>query len=289
MNVAGNARCHHPKRPLSHRIGRAVIYLLLAAGMLVCLFPLAWMLCTALKDYKETLIIPQSFLPKAWKWSNFPEALRAFPFWKYLRNTLFLVVAETVGGVFANTLTGYAFSRLRWPGREFFFKIMLATMMLPGVVTMVPTYILYHKFGWFNTYWPFIIPPLTAPGASAFLMRQFLRTIPMDMTESARIDGAGEFRIYWQITMPLCVPIIVTMAVMSFGMVWNDYLGPLLYLNSDDMYTLNYGLALFRGKDNTDWPHLMAASLVVAAPTVLLFFFAQSAFVEGITLTGVKG
>ncbi len=282
------ARNHFRRTPMQ-LIGRGLTYFILVFGMVLFTFPLLWMLFTALKDYSETLVIPQTILPQAWKWSNFPEAMKAFPFWTYLRNTLFLVVVETAGGVLSNTVVGYAFSRLRWPGREFFFKVMLATMMLPGVVTMVPTFIMYHKFGWFNTYLPFIVPVFTAPGASAFLMRQFYRTLPMDMTESARIDGAGEFRIYWQITLPLCIPIIMTMVVVSFGMVWNDYLGPLLYINNDSLYTITYGLVEFKGKDSTDFPHLMAASLIISIPTILMFFFSQSAFINSITLTGVKG
>lgn len=289
MNDAAARTQKRKKQSTSYYIGRGLTYTILTIGGVLFAFPLVWMLMTALKGYEETLMIPQTFLPKAWKWNNFVEALQAFPFWLYLRNTLFLVVVETAGGVLANTIVGYAFSRLRWPGREFFFKLMLATMMLPGAVTMIPKYIQFKQFGWLNTYLPFIIPPLTAPGASAFLMRQFYRTLPMDMTESARIDGAGEFRIYWQITLPLCVPIVVTMIVTSFSMVWNDYLGPLLYLNDDTKYTINYGLAVFRGKDNTDWPHLMAASILVALPSILAFFFSQSAFIEGITITGVKG
>lgn len=289
MNSVVGKRRYQGKRPLLYGLGRLLIYLTLMFGMVLYVFPLLWMLFTALKDYKETLVIPQTVLPKAWRWSNFPESISAFPFWTYLKNTLFLVVCECTGNIFATTLIGYSFSRLRWPGREVMFKIMLATMMLPGVVTMVPTFIMYRNIGWFNTYLPFLIPPLCGAAGSIFLMRQFYRTIPMDMTESARIDGAGEFRIYWQITLPLCVPICVTTLLFGFMTVWNDYLGPLLYLNDDSKYTISYGLAVFRGKDNTDWPHLMAASLIVASPTIVLFFFSQRYFIEGITLTGIKG
>ncbi len=277
-----------PQSP-AYYAGRLLIYALLLLGIVMYAFPLVWMIFTALKDNTEIMRMPPSLLPEAWKWSNFPNALKEFPFFLYLRNTLFIVAFQMLGNVSSAAIVGYSFARLRWPGRDIWFVVLLSTMMLPGVVTMVPTFIMFKNFGWMNTYLPFIVPTFCGSAFNIFLMRQFFRGIPMDLSESARLDGAGEFITFARIILPLCKPALATIAIFSFMGCWNDYMGPLLYLNDASKFTITYGLRSFQLEHDTDWPYLMAAATIISLPTVMLFFFCQRYFIEGITLTGMKG
>ncbi len=279
---------HFRKKP-SYYVGRVVIYAIILFGIVLYTFPLIWMLSTALKEPTEIMKTPPTLIPEAWKWSNFRDALEAFPFFLYLRNTLFVVALNLMGSVCSSALVGYSFARLRWPGRDVWFIVLIATMMLPGAVTMVPSFIMYRNFGWMNTYLPLIVPAFCGSAFNVFLMRQFFRTIPMDLSESAKIDGCNEFRIFAQIVLPLCKPALATIAVFGFMGVWNDYMGPLLYLNDSSKYTITYGLRTFQMNHDTDWNLLMAAALIISLPTIIIFFFCQRYFIEGITMTGMKG
>ncbi len=270
-------------------VWKIAVYTILIIGALLFLFPVLWMLSTALKDPQEVMSMPPVMIPKAWRWSNFVDALNAFPFLRYLANTLFIVVVNSFGALFSASLVGYAFGRLKWPGRDIWFMILIGTMMLPGIVTMIPTFIMFRNLGWINTYLPLLVPTFCGSAFNIFLMRQFFRTIPMDLSESAKIDGCSEIRIFGQIILPLCKPALLTIAINTFMGAWNDYMGPLLYLNDTDKYTITYGLRAFQMQYDTDWNLLMAASLVITLPTLILFFTCQKYFVEGITLTGIKG
>ena len=277
------------RRAPSYYVGRIAIYFALLFGIVLYAFPLLWMVCTALKDNTEIMRMPPTILPEAWNWNNFPDALSEFPFFLYLRNTLTIVSIQMVGNVMSASLVGYSFARLRWPGRDVWFIVLIATMMLPGAVTMIPTFIMYKNFGWMNTDLPFTVPTFCGGAFNIFLLRQFFRSIPMDLSESAKLDGCPELGIFLRIILPLCKPALATIAIFGFMGCWNDYMGPLLYLNDETKFTLTYGLRTFQMEHDTDWPHLMAAATIISIPTILIFFLCQRYFIEGITLTGMKG
>lgn len=276
-------------RGVRHTIGRAIIYIVLIAGACLYAFPFVWMLSTSLKAPTDIMVNPPRWIPEVIQWQNYPDALLYFPFLRYLANTLFIVVTTMTGAVTSASLVGYSFARLRWPGRDIWFGVLIATMMLPGAVTMIPQFILYKNFNWINTYLPLIVPSFAGGAFNIFLLRQFFRTIPMDLSESAKIDGCSEFRIFFQIVMPLCSPALATIAIFTFMGSWNDFMGPLLYINDKMAYTLTYGLRTFQMQYDAKWNLLMAASIVVALPTLIVFFSCQKYFIEGITLTGMKG
>lgn len=269
-------------------LGKTLIVTVLLLGAALFLFPFLWMVSTSLKTPQEIIAIPPVWIPENPQWQNYAVALSYFPFVRYLFNTLYLVSMNMLGTVLSSALVGYAFARLRWPGRDIWFKVLLATMMLPATVTMVPQFILFKNFGWLNTYLPLIVPAFAGSATNIFLLRQFFRTIPGSLSECARLDGAGELRIFWQIILPLCKPALATVAIFSFMFTWNDFMGPLLYINDKMRYTLSYGLRTFQIQSDSKWHLTMAASVVVALPSLALFFSCQRYFIEGITLTGLK-
>lgn len=221
---------------------------------------------------------------------NYRKAWTAKPFTRYALNTLFITLCCILGQVLSASLVGYAFARLEWPGRSLLFFVMLATMMLPQEVTMIPTYLIFRRLGWIDTFLPLIVPSFLGGGAFfIFLFRQFFLTLPRELDEAARVDGCSSLQIYWSVLMPLCKPIIATIAVFSFVAHWNDFQSPLIYLSSSEKFTLALGLQFFRGTYDTDMHLLMAASTLVLLPVILVFFFAQKQFVKSIVLTGMKG
>ena len=226
-------------------------------------------------------------------WENFKNALTqpGMPFILFLRNTLVIVVLTVLGATLSAALCAYGFARLRFRGRQPLFILLLATMMIPGQVTMIPVYILFKELHWINTYLPLIVPAWFGGGAfSIFLLRQFFQSIPFEMEESARIDGCGPLSTWWRIILPLSIPALATIAIFTFMGAWNDFMGPLIYINDTDKFTLALGLNLFKGQYGTDTPHLMmAATLVVLMPVLILFFVAQKQFIQGIVVSGVKG
>lgn len=278
----------HTARKLSSVLGNTAITIVLIAGAIIFVFPFLWMLSTSLKTPQEIVATPTVWIPAVPQWKNYAEALSYFPFVRYLMNTLFLVTMNVLGTLFSSALVGYAFARLRWPGREVWFKILLATMMLPSTVTMVPQFILFKNFGWLNTYLPLIVPAFTGSATNIFLLRQFFRTIPTSLSECAKLDGCSEFRIFAQVVLPLCTSALATVAIFSFMFTWNDFMGPLLYINDKMSYTLSYGLRTFQIQSDSKWHLTMAASVVVAIPSLVLFFCCQKYFIEGIALTGMK-
>ncbi|HZO89479.1 MAG TPA: carbohydrate ABC transporter permease [Chthonomonadaceae bacterium] len=221
---------------------------------------------------------------------NYRAAWTAAPFTQFLMNTLIITGLGILGQVLSASLVAFGFARLRWPGRNLLFLVVLATMMLPGEVTMIPTYLIFRRLGWIDTFLPLIVPSFLGGGAfSIFLFRQFFMTLPRELDEAARVDGCSSFAIYWHILMPLCKPILATLAVFSFVANWNDFLTPLIYLNSADKFTLAVGLRFFQGVYNTEMQLLMAASTLVLLPVLLVFFLGQRYFVKSIVLTGIKG
>lgn len=224
------------------------------------------------------------------RWGNYREAWTAKPFARYTLNTLIITLSCIVGQVLSASLVAFGFSRLRFPGRGPLFLVVLATMMLPSQVTMIPQFLIYRSFGWIDTFLPLIVPSFLGGGAFfIFLFRQFFMTLPRELDESARLDGASSLRVYASVLMPLCRPIIATIAVFSFIGHWNEFMGPLIYLNSEEKMTLALGLRTFQGAYTTYLHLLMAAATVALLPVIVIFFFAQKQFVRSIVLSGVKG
>ena len=275
-------------RPIALR--KALIYGALLAVSAALLLPFAWMVSTSLKGNEAIFAIPPEWIPETLRWENYAEVFERMPFLLYLRNTAVITVLCIIGTVFSSALVAYSFACLRWPGRDALFLFVIATMMLPLQVIMVPLFVLFKELGWLNTYKPLVVPAFLGGGAfNIFLMRQFFLGIPRDLLDAARIDGASELRIFWRIVLPLARPALVTVALLTFMMAWNDFLGPLIYLSDQAKNTLALGLALFTGQHQTDWGVLMAASILMMVPVVLLFFFFQRYFIKGLTMTGMKG
>lgn len=264
-------------------------HLILIVGSLFFVAPLIFMLSTSLKASRQIAIFPPELIPNPFIWGNYTDVFIYAPMHQYLFNTLFLTLPAIFGATITSALAAYAFARLRAPGKNFIFFMLLSTMMLPSVVTMIPTYIVFAKIGWVGTFKPLMVPALMGNAFYIFLMRQFFTTIPRDLEDAALVDGCSRLRIFWSLILPLAKPIIATVTVLAFMSSWNDYMGPLIYLQERSQYTLSLGLQVFVTSHKTEYGLLMAASSMMVAPIILLFFFAQKQFVQGITLTGMKG
>lgn len=272
-------------------INKTVVFIILAVAAVAFLLPLVWMISTSLKPKDQIFTYPLVWLPDPPQWLNYGKALNnpSFKFLLFLQNSLYYAISSTIGVVISCALVAYAFARLRWWGRDFWFVITLSTMMIPYPVTLIPLFLIFKEMGWVGTFKPLIIPNFLGAPFFIFLLRQFFLTIPMDLSDAARIDGANDWSIFWRVILPLTRPALITVALFTFLNTWNDFLGPLIFLNDGEKYTLAVGLAAFRGQYRTQWDLMMAASTVVTAPVVVLFFFAQRRFIQGITLTGMKG
>jgi multiple sugar transport system permease protein len=265
-------------------------YILLIVGGLVMLVPFFWLLSSSLKDPTKIYILPPQWIPDPVRWDNYYRAVTAIPFWHYIMNTLTITLSAVVGTVISSSMAGFAFARLRWPGRDLFFMMVLSTLMLPAVVTMIPTYVLYKYLNWLDTFLPLIVPYWFGGGAfNIFLMRQFMLTIPRELDDAARVDGATAFFIYAKILVPLSIPALAIIAIFGFMYHWNDFMGPLIYLTNPDLRTLSLGLNYFKDMYSIRTELLMAASTVMILPIIVLFLIAQRYFVQGIALTGIKG
>ena len=241
---------------------------------------------------RDLLVKPEALHPVRrlfFRWENYPRALRTFPFLLYTRNTLFIAISVVIGTLLSASIVAYGFSRVQWPGRDVVFVLVLATMMLPDQALVLPRFIMFRHMGWIGTFKPLIVPAFFSTAFDVFLLRQFFRTIPGELSDAARIDGCSELGILWRIIVPLSKPALATVALLTFIWAWLDFMGPLVYLNDENMYTLALGLAAFLGRHGADWSGLMAAGTVVVAPIIVIFFFAQRTFIRGIALTGMKG
>lgn len=267
----------------------AALYAVLLTVAASMLLPFVWMVSTSLKRRDEVFRFPPEFIPSQPQWGNYPHVLTmpAAPFFLFFGNTLFVTLAVVAGQVFFCSLAAYAFARLRFVGRHALFLAFLATMMIPGQVTMIPTFSLVAKLGWINTYWALIVPGLSS-AFGIFLLRQFFMTLPKDLEDAARVDGAGEWQVYRRIILPLSKPALMTLAVFTFMGTWTDFLWPLLMTNSLAMRTLEVGLAVFKTSFETDYPKQMTASVLVMLPVLLVYIFTQRYFTRGIALTGIK-
>jgi len=278
-------------RSFGTTIQRLVIYAILIAASIAFLFPLVWMLSTSLKIKSQVMAMPPKLIPDPIRWANYPDALNSpnFPFLILLKNTLTYTLLSTTGVLLSCPLAAYAFSRLRWPGRDLVFLATLATMMIPGTVTLIPTFIIFRSLGWTGSYLPLIVPAFFGGAFYIFLLRQFFMSIPMELSEAAVVDGASHFTIMTRIVLPLAKAAIATVALFEFLACWNDFMGPLIYVTNEKLYTLSLGLYAFRERWELRYDLMMAAGLVVTGPILILFFFTQRTFIEGITLTGIKG
>lgn len=275
---------------LGQRLAAHLVLLLLCVPALL---PLAWMVSTSLKPdtqifAKSGTLTLASLLPHPAQWSNYPTALKAVPFALYLDNTLMLCAFTVTGAVFSSALVAYGFGRLQFRGKQVLFLLMISTIALPAQVTMVPVFALFRWLHWYGTYLPLIVPAFCGAPFYIFLLTQFFRKLPDELSEAARLDGASEWRIFWQIMLPLSRPALATCALFQFLGTWNDFLGPLLYINDPKRYTLAYGLQQLLSTHGGEWASLMADSTIFIVPIVILFFFTQKTFVNGIATTGSK-
>ncbi len=285
--------------PITRRRGRTkrlltglVTYVLLTGLALVAIVPFLWMVATSLKTVQEAGTYPPTLLPAIPQWQDYPNVFNAVPLLTFLRNTLFYSAMVTLGQLLFCSTAAFAFARLRFPGRDFLFLVYLATLMIPAAVTLIPSFILMKWFHWLDTVWAMTIPGMFGSAFGTFLLRQFMLTIPHDLDEAATIDGAGLWRVYWQVILPLTGSALTVLAVLTIMTVWNDFAWPLVMLSSTSVMTLTLGLAVFATggtQEFTNIPLDMAAATVTVAPLILIFFVAQRYFVRGIALTGFGG
>lgn len=271
---------------------RIAVYGALLMLSVPAILPLFWMVSTSFKGNEQIFtshgITLKSLIPSPVVASNYPEALKNMPFLLYLRNTLVLCICTVVGAVGSSALVAYAFAKLEFDGKKPLFAVMIATMALPGQVTMIPVFGLFRALGWYGSYLPLIVPAFTASAYYVFLLTQFFKTIPTEISEAARVDGANEITIFSRLVIPLSKPALATCALFQFIGGWNDFLGPLLYINDPAKYTLAYGLQQFVSHYGGFYAQLMAAATIFTLPIILLFFFAQKTFIQGISTTGGK-
>ncbi|WP_453993699.1 carbohydrate ABC transporter permease [Bacillus nitroreducens] len=269
-------------------ISKFSVYLILILFSLAFIVPFLWLISGSLKSSSELFANPPVWIPKELKWSNYLEAFTSFPFFLYLKNTIIIVVLTCIGAVLSNSLIAYGFSRIEWKGRDFVFVIVLATLMLPFQVIMVPLFLLFKEIGWIGTFNPLIIPHFFGNAFFIFLLRQFFLGIPKELSEAARIDGANEFTIYWRVILPLSKPILATVVIFQFIDAYRDFLGPLIFLSDSKMYTLSLGVQQIMSQNDPRWGLLMAVGVAMTLPIIVIFFFLQKYFIEGITFTGSK-
>ncbi len=273
-----------PGRSRRQLVARVLLILM----SIVMLTPLYWMIVTALKSNQELTAYPPTLWPHAMDWANFTAAVTAIPFWTFLKNTLIVTALSVLGSVISNPFIAYGFSRINWPGRDKVFYLVLATVFIPFPVLIVALFDIFAKLHWVNTFLPLVVPMFLGQAFWIFLMRQFLMQLPGEISEAARIDGASELDVFFRVVMPLAMPAIGVIGVLSAITAWNDFLGPLIYLQSESMYTLAIGLTFFRAAHDVQFNLLMAASTLVVVPVVIIFLMFQKTLVEGITMGSVK-
>lgn len=277
-----------PQR-LARRLSATLMHVLLLSGLILVFFPIAWALSTSFKDYGDIFLFPPVWLPNPIRWQNYVDAMTYVPFERYFFNTTLLTALDIVGKIVSCSLVAFAFARLRWWGRNVLFIVMLSTLMLPTQVTLIPQFVLYKELGWVDTFLPLIIPNFFGGPFMTFLLRQFFLSIPAELDDAARIDGCSSWGIFWRIIMPLSKPALMAVAIFVFNATWNEFLAPLIYLHSPDKFTIALGLRAFQNEHGPEWHLVMAASLLTMLPVLLLFFFGQRYFIQGVVFTGVKG
>ena len=277
------------KMKTSNLIWKTIVYLILSIGAIMMLFPLFWMLSVSLMTNIEVERIGV-WWPEVPQWRNYIDTFTILPFGTWTQNTMMITAFTIVGALFSNTLVAYGFARFRAKGRNFLFMVMLGTMMLPSTVTMIPLFTIFRDLGWVNTFLPLIVPAYFGNAFFIFLLRQFFLGLPSELEDAAKMDGLGTIGILIRIMLPMILPALTTVAIFQFNGAWNDFMGPLIYLNTPDMFTLALGINFFRGQNHVQWNFLMVASLVSMLPSLIIFFVGQKYFIEGISVSsGVKG
>lgn len=273
------------------RLSNVVWHSIALIGALAMILPLIWMISASLQTMAQVVTYPPTWIPNPFAWENYPSALTFLPFGLYFRNTLYVTGVVIVGDLLSNVLAAYGFSRFRFWGRDLLFALLLSMLMLPGIVRLIPTYLLFHQLHWINTFAPLMVPSFFGAPFYLFLLRQFFLGIPDDLTDAARIDGCSELDILWRIVLPLAKPALATVAIFSFQASWNDFMGPMIFLTDERLRTVALGLHSFRGLPymNTLYNQLMAASTVMVIPVLVVFALFQRHFVQGVTLTGIRG
>lgn len=283
------ARPRIASRRVQRRLSSVVIHAVLLSGLLLMFIPIGWAVSTSLKRPGDIFLIPPVWIPNPVRWQNYVDALTSANFARYFLNTAFITLVDIVAKTFSCALVAFAFARLRWWGRDVLFLLMLSTLMLPQQVTLIPQFILYRQLGWVDTFLPLIVPNLFGGPFFTFLLRQFFLTIPTDLDDAARIDGCSSWGVFWRIILPLSKPALMMVAIFVFNFTWNDFFGPLIYLHSRENYTISLGLQAFQTQAGPEWHLIMAASLVAMLPVLILFFFGQRYFIQGVVFSGIKG
>lgn len=270
--------------------GEVIITLVFLVGLsVVYIVPFVWMTLSSLKLPAELFVVPMQWLPKRPQFSNYVRVFHEFPFLLDLRNTMILVVANIVGSVLSNTFIAYGFSKIEWKGREALFYVVLATIILPFQVVMIPLFIMFHSFHWIGTFLPLTVPGFFGNAFFIFLLRQFYRSIPNELCYAAKIDGASEFMIYRRIVLPVSTAAIATVVIFAFLRTWNDFIGPLIFLTDNRLYTLSLGAQQIMHNLDPKWDMLLTLGVLMTFPVLVLFFLLQKYFIEGIAMSGIKG
>ena len=268
----------------------SLVHVILVIGALAFIFPFYWLIITSIKSNAELFIWPPTLIPRTVELFHYGDALQEVPILRYMGNSTYLTVLNLIGVLISSSLVAFGFTRYHVPGSRILFAALLATMMLPHHVTMIPLFLVFRALGWVDTFRPLWVPAFLGNAFLIFLLRQFFASIPSELFDAARIDGSSEFGQYWRIMLPLSKPALTTVAIFQFQWTWNDFLNPLIYINSQSKKTIALGLQdFYKSQTTVEWQQLMAASVLMVAPVVLVFFFLQRYFIEGIALTGLKG
>jgi multiple sugar transport system permease protein len=289
VSVQSPSQRQPTSRTIKDWVRSILIHMALIPAAMIFLLPFLWMISTSLKTDAQLFSYPPIWIPNPLQWANYPKAVDYIPFFTYLRNTVIISLASMVGATLSSSLVAYSLARIRWPGRQILLLLTIATLMLPYQVTIIPVFLVFKRLGWVGDFRPLILPQFFGVAFYIFLLRQFFAGIPHELSEAARIDGANEWRIYWSIVMPLAKPALAVVAIFQFIRSWTDYLGPLIYLNDQNLYTLQLGLYQYSGEHGREWGLLMAAAVLITLPPIIVFFLSQRTFVQGVTLTGIKG
>jgi len=278
------------KTRYSKLIINVILGMVTVIGGIIFILPFCYMISTSLKTTAQTFAFPPKWIPKPIVWRNYIEAWTGYaPFTLYLKNTVIITGSCVIGALLSNSLVAFSFARLRWPGRDLWFIVLLATLMLPYQITLIPVFIIFSKLNWINTFKPLIIPYYFGNPFLIFLLRQFFLTIPTELDDAAKIDGCSTLDIFGRIILPLSKPGLAMVAIFSFIWNWNDFLAPLIYLNKENKFTIALGMLQFQSEYDVYWNHIMAISTLVMLPCIVIFFLSQKLFIKGITLGGIKG
>ncbi len=279
------------RRSTARRLEHVITYGLLLAGTAVICLPFFWMISTSLKQQMDVYLFPPQWIPQPIQWDNYRQVMTFWPFWTFVWNSLVVTLGSIAGKLMASAVAAYGFARLRAPGRDAIFIVLLSTMMLPSQVTLIPQFILFSKLRWIDTFKPLIVPAFFLGPFYVFLLRQFFMTLSFELEDAARIDGCNSLQVFWRVILPLSMPALAIVAIFEFRARWNDFLEPLIYLNTPAKRTLALALQFFQGSEGVlpQLHLLMAASFLSMLPLLVLFTVAQKRFIQGIVFTGIKG